>query len=165
MRTVLQLRKYLIIAMMLPFAVKSIGQVDRWQQRVNYKMDVVVDDKSNKITGKQRLDYWNNSPDTLKVIYYHLYWNAFQPGSMMDARSIEIGKKSVRGRSDWDARVKDRISKLKPNEIGYQQVSNLKVNGILQKTTLYETILKVELNKWIHFDLTNRKSCYFLVLI
>lgn len=147
MRTIIQPRKFLIIAMMMTLAVQSIAQVDRWQQKVNYKMDVLVDDQSNKIKGKQRLDYWNNSPDTLKVIYYHLYWNAFQPGSMMDARSIEIGKKSVRGRSDWDARVKDRISKLKPDEIGYQQVSNLKVNGIPQKTTLYETILKVELNK------------------
>jgi hypothetical protein len=146
MKAIHLLRRYLILSLMLIIAVKSIGQVDRWQQRVNYKLDVVVDDKSNKITGKQRLDYWNNSPDTLKVIYYHLYWNAFQPGSMMDARSIEIGKKSVRGRSDWDGRVKDRISTLQPSEIGYQQVSNLKVNGIIQKTTLYETILKVELN-------------------
>lgn len=124
-----------------------IAQPERWQQRVNYKMDVTVDDENNKITGNQRLDYWNNSPDTLHVIYYHLYWNAFQPGSMMDARSIEIGKKLIRGRSDWDARVRDRISNLKPNEIGYQNVRNLKVNGQLQKTILYETILKVELSR------------------
>jgi hypothetical protein len=125
----------------------AIAQPDRWQQRVNYKMDVTVDDENNTFSGNQRLDYWNNSPDTLHVIYYHLYWNAFQPGSMMDARSIEIGKKLIRGRSDWDGRVKDRISNLKPNEIGYQNIRNLKVNGQLQKTTLYETILKVELSK------------------
>lgn len=124
-----------------------IAQPERWQQRVNYKMDVTVDDENNKITGNQRLDYWNNSPDTLHVIYYHLYWNAFQPGSMMDARSIEIGKKLIRGRSDWDARVRDRISNLKPNEIGNQNIRNLKVNGQLQKTILYETILKVELSR------------------
>lgn len=124
-----------------------IAQPERWQQRVNYKMDVTVDDENNKITGNQRLDYWNNSTDTLHVIYYHLYWNAFQPGSMMDTRSIEIGKKLIRGRSDWDARVRDRISNLKPNEIGYQNIRNLKVNGQLQKTILYETILKVELSR------------------
>jgi hypothetical protein len=114
---------------------------------VHYKMDVVVDAAGNKFSGKQRLDYWNNSPDTLRVLYYHLQWNAFQPGSMMDMRSQEIGKRIVRGRPDWDARVKDRISMLKPDEIGYQQVNNLKVNGEPQKTTLYETILKVELSK------------------
>ncbi len=114
---------------------------------MHYKMDVVVDAAGNKFSGKQRLDYWNNSPDTLRVLYYHLQWNAFQPGSMMDMRSQEIGKRIVRGRPDWDARVKDRISMLKPDEIGYQQVNNLKVNGEPQKTTLYETILKVELSK------------------
>jgi Peptidase family M1 domain len=123
------------------------SQTDRWQQRVNYQMDVIVDADGNKFSGKQRLEYWNNSPDTLKVIYYHLYWNAFQPGSMMDLRSQEIGKRTVRGRPDWDQRVKDRIADLKPDEIGYQHVKNLKVNGILQKTSLYETILKVELTK------------------
>jgi hypothetical protein len=125
----------------------AFAQPDRWQQKVNYKMDVQVDAKSNKFSGKQQLEYWNNSPDTLKVLYYHLYWNAFQHGSMMDIRSQEIGKKLIRGRADWDQRVKDRISNLKPDEIGYQQVKNLKVNGVLQKTTLYETILKVELLK------------------
>ncbi len=140
---------YILLTTLFFTATKSIAQVDRWQQKVHYKMDVTVDDKNNKLSGKQKLDYWNNSPDTLKVLYYHLYWNAFQPGSMMDARSIELGKKMVRGRSDWDGRVKDRISKLTPDEIGYQHVSNLKVNGVPQKTTLYETILKVELSKVI----------------
>jgi len=135
------------LACLLLLSKNIQSQTDRWQQRVNYQMDVIVDADGNKFSGKQRLEYWNNSPDTLKVIYYHLYWNAFQPGSMMDLRSQEIGKRTVRGRPDWDQRVKDRIAGLKPDEIGYQHVKNLKVNGILQKTSLYETILKVELTK------------------
>ena len=55
-----------------------------------------------------------------------LYWNAFQPGSSMDVRSRELGKTRIndpRGDNDgldWDARVKDRISKLTPAEIGYR---------------------------------------------
>jgi Peptidase family M1 domain len=133
--------------MLIMSSLTICAQPTRWQQRVHYKMDVVVDAAANKFAGKQRLEYWNNSPDTLRTLYYHLQWNAFQPGSMMDMRSQEIGKRIVRGRPDWDARVRDRISKLKADEIGYQEVSNLKVNGELQKTTLYETILKVELSK------------------
>lgn len=129
------------------FVASSNAQADRWQQRVNYKMDVEVDANNNRFIGKQKLEYWNNSPDTIKVIYYHLYWNAFQPGSMMDQRSQEIGKRLIRGRADWDQRVKDRISNLKPDEIGYQRIKNLSVNGVVQKTSLYETILKVELTK------------------
>ncbi len=118
MKKVHQIKANPILLLLLLATIHSTAQVDRWQQRVNYKMDVQVDEKNNKFNGKQKLEYWNNSPDTLKVLYYHLYWNAFQPGSMMDARSIEIGKKLVRGRNDWDGRVKDRISNLKENEIG-----------------------------------------------
>jgi hypothetical protein len=76
-----------------------------------------------------------------------LYWNAFQPESMMDARSRELGSKIIYGRNDWDARVRDRISKLTPEEIGYQKVVKLKMNGRPQETKMYETILKVNLDK------------------
>lgn len=127
--------------------VHSFSQSIGWQQHVNYKMDVTVDVQKNILTGKQKLQYSNNSPDTLHVLYYHLYWNAFQPGSMMDMRSQQLGKKSVTGRPDWDARVRERIAGLQSHEIGYQRVSNLKVNGELQKTIEYETVLKVLLSK------------------
>ncbi|MBL7726383.1 MAG: M1 family peptidase, partial [Dinghuibacter sp.] len=115
-----------------------------WQQKIKYTMNVMVNVQTNRFTGKQLIDYWNQSPDTLKAIYFHLYWNAFQPGSMMDARSRELGKIVLpNGRNDWDNRVRDRISKLQPNEIGYQKVQSVKINGVVQKTEEYETILKV----------------------
>ena len=85
------------------------GQTERWQQRVKYLMDINMDVKTNRFTGKQKLEYTNNSPDTLKKVFYHLYWNAFQPNSMMDVRSRELGKIRVNGNPDWDSRVKDRI--------------------------------------------------------
>lgn len=141
------MQRPLIFLLFLSSALTAMAQPDRWQQRVHYKMDVVVDAPKNRFSGKQKLEYWNNSPDTLKVLYYHLYWNAFQPGSMMDARSRALGKKTVRGRADWDARVRDRIANLKPDEIGFQEVKNLKVNGVAQQTELHETILKVVLAK------------------
>ena len=131
------------LALALFISLAAQAQPDRWQQRVKYKMDVNVDALANQFRGKQTLEYWNNSPDTLDVLYYHLYWNAFQPGSMMDARSHELGKKVILGRQDWDGRVRDRISKLKPDEIGYQKVLSLSVNGKPAQTKSYETILKV----------------------
>ena len=143
------MKKFLFASALVLTCSSLIAQhhQDRWQQRVHYKMDIQVDAENNHFTGKQHIDYWNNSPDTLKVLYFHLPWNAFQPGSMMDMRSQEIGKRLIRGRGDWDQRVRDRISKLKPNEIGYHDVQLVKVNGITQNIKLYETILKVELAK------------------
>lgn len=115
------------------------AQQNRWQQRVEYKMDVKMDIKTHRFTGTQKLIYYNNSPDTLHRVFYHLYFNAFQPNSMMDTRSRNI--------SDPDGRVKDRISKLSEDEIGYQKVTSLTQNG---KTTQYQvegTILEVRLAK------------------
>lgn len=118
-----------------------------WQQRVKYDMDIQMDVTTHRFTGKQKLEYSNNSPDTLTRVYYHLYWNAFQPNSMMDVRSRELGKKTVNGRADWDARVKDRIAQLNENEIGYQRVKSLKMNGVDQPFQEHETILEVMLRK------------------
>ena len=68
------------------------AQSGYWQQEVDYKMDVVMNVKNYQYKGKQELVYTNNSPDTLKRVFYHLYNNAFQPGSEMDVRlqSIKI---------------------------------------------------------------------------
>ncbi|RYE16187.1 MAG: M1 family peptidase, partial [Sphingobacteriaceae bacterium] len=79
-----------ILLLLLIFSISNaIAQSDRWQQRVNYAMDVNMNVQTNRFSGTQKLEYTNNSPDTLKRVYYHLYWNAFQPNSMMDARSRE----------------------------------------------------------------------------
>ncbi|MBV4356989.1 M1 family metallopeptidase [Pinibacter aurantiacus] len=131
----------------------AFAQPDRWQQRVNYKMNIDMDVNTNRFTGTQKLEYTNNSPDTLYKVFYHLYFNAFQPNSMMDMRSRELGKIVVRQDAkgndvrDWDSRVRDRIANLKPDEIGYQKVLSLKMNGIAQPYKVDETILEVTLTK------------------
>ncbi|GAC1600766.1 MAG: M1 family metallopeptidase [Chitinophagaceae bacterium] len=110
-------------------------------------MEVNTDVVTNRFSGKQKLVYTNNSPDTLSKVFYHLYWNAFQPNSMMDNRSRVLGQTDVNGRPDWDNRVRDRILNLQPDEIGYQKVKWIKMNGVIQPTKLHETILEVLLHK------------------
>lgn len=117
----------------------ALAQDYRWQQRAEYTMDVKLDVKTNKVTGSQKLVYFNNSKDTLSKVYYHLHWNAFQPGSMMDVRSRSL--------PDPDPRVKDRISKLTESEIGYQKVLSLKQDGKDVTTHVDGTILIVTLQK------------------
>lgn len=108
-----------------------------WQQHVDYKMEIDMDVNTYQYKGKQELAYTNNSPDVLHRVYYHLYFNAFQPGSEMDVRSRTI--------ADPDRRVGDRISKLKPNEIGYIKVNSLKQNGVNIKHETVGTVLEVDL--------------------
>lgn len=128
--------------------LSTYAQPDRWQQRVKYVMNIDMNVQTNQFTGKQKLEYWNNSPDTLYKVFYHLYFNAFQPGSMMDTRSRRQGSvNGPGGRPDWDGRVKDRILNLKPDEIGYQKILSLKMNGRPQSFKMLETILEVKLDK------------------
>jgi len=133
------------VLLLLPAAL--LAQPDRWQQRVKYKMDIDMDVATNRFAGKQQLDYWNNSPDTLYKLFYHLYFNAFQPGSMMDVRSRRQGTIATGRGADCNMRVRDRITNLKPDEIGYQRVLALKMNGRPQAFKELETILEVTLDK------------------
>ena len=89
-----------IFAILLFCCLGSLNAQNRWQQKVKYFMDIKVDVATNRFTGKQKLQYFNNSPDTLSRVFYHLYWNAFQPNSSMDVRSQELGKNMVFGRQD-----------------------------------------------------------------
>jgi len=123
------------------------SQADRWQQRVKYTMSINMNVQTNQFTGKQSLEYSNNSPDTLTRVFYHLYFNAFQPNSMMDTRSRILGQTFFGNTQDWDPRVKDRILKLKPDEIGYHKILSLKMNGRPQQFVMQETILEVKLDK------------------
>ena len=141
MRKIYSLGLFLICltACKLTKNTSSVAKETYWQQHVDYTMDIDVDVKKFQYKGKQTLVYTNNSPDNLKKVFYHLYFNAFQPGSQMDVRSLNI--------KDPDRRVRDRISKLKPNEIGYIKVNSLKQNGVLVSHETVGTILEVKLNE------------------
>jgi hypothetical protein len=141
------MRRFFILLALAWLSLATQAQNGYWQQHVKYTMDVDMNVVTNRFKGTQKLEYTNNSPDTLKKVFYHLYWNAFQPGSMMDQRSLRQGSILIGGEPDWDDRVRDRIQHLKPDEIGYQKVQSLKMNGVPQSVDEQETILVVTLSK------------------
>jgi hypothetical protein len=130
-------KTFLITSLLLVLYTMAAAQPDRWQQRAEYTMSVDMDAPTNRYTGTQSLVYHNNSPDTLNSVYYHLYFNAFQPGSEMDVRSRTI--------EDPDPRVGSRINELKPDEIGYLRVQALEQDGKQITYTEKGTILVVNL--------------------
>jgi hypothetical protein len=131
------LKLKLVTLLLVATFITAFAQPERWQQRAEYEMDIEMDAKKHQFKGKQKLKYFNNSPDKLTKVFYHLYFNAFQPGSMMDVRSQAL--------PDPDPRVRDRISKLEKKEIGYQEIKSLKMNGKPCDYTIVGTILEVSL--------------------
>ena len=116
---------------------------DYWQQRIAYAMDVSMNVEDYTFKGSSQIEYTNHSPDTLNRVFFHLYFNAFRPGSDMDARLQAV--------SDPDGRMltkekTSRISVLAENETGYLIVSKITQNqGAVLKTAHEETILVVDL--------------------
>lgn len=125
--------------------------VGYWQQKADYKMAVEMDTKNYQYKGKQELVYTNNSQDTLKKVFYHLYFNAFQPGSEMDARLQNIadpdGRMVNKIMSNGKEVKESRISKLQPNEIGFLKITNFKQDGLEATIKEVGTILEVTLAK------------------
>ncbi|SNY94966.1 M1 family metallopeptidase [Flagellimonas pacifica] len=112
-----------------------------WQQHADYTMDVQMDVKTFQYTGSQKLIYTNNSPDVLNRVYYHLYFNAFQPGSEMDARLQSVKDPDKRMMDDG----KSRIASLSESEMGYLHVQSLSQDGNTVSFSEEGTILVVDL--------------------
>ena len=133
--------------------LQAQGNHSYWQQRADYDMSVSMDVETFRYTGTQRLVYTNNSPDTLSRVFYHMYFNAFQPGSEMDMRLQSV--------EDPDRRMteegRSRIAALSPEEIGYLRATALNQDGVAVSHSLEGTVLVVDLKSPI---LPGKKSTF-----
>ena len=98
------------------------AQYPGWQQSADYTMSIDVDVDKHQYSGDMTIMYTNNSPDDLNKIFMHAFFNAFQPGSMMDIRSRNI--------EDPDRRVGSRISELPQDEWGWIKPGTMTMNGM-----------------------------------
>ncbi|HEX7025181.1 MAG TPA: M1 family metallopeptidase, partial [Gemmatimonadales bacterium] len=101
--------------LLLVLAQAPAGPPPYWQQRLEYDITATLDEPTGTLSGRQRVRYHNNSPDTLRSISFHLYLNAFRPGSRWsDADSAE-------GRR--------RFNDLKDPDYGFNRVADAVVDG------------------------------------
>jgi hypothetical protein len=144
------MRKLLLLSFyVLTAALVSAQRAGYWQQKVDYKMDIDVDDETYQYQGKMTLAYTNNSNQALAKVYFHLYFNAFQPGSMMDHRLTNIADPDPRMTVNVGTKEKpvyqSRIATLTPEQIGYQDIQSLTYNGQPASFKVDGTILEVTL--------------------
>ncbi len=135
------MNKFFLLAFSLAIGLGSASaQKAYWQQSLRYQMDLELDHNEHRLEGKMRLEYTNNSPDALDEIFMHLYWNAFQPGSMMsNMANIPTQFK--------DKAIGTKIEELKPYEEGEQIVRVVKHNGREVAFDVQQTILHARLNE------------------
>lgn len=123
------------IALLFFAATAIVSTCHAWQQRVDYIMTVKLDPAARTITGSERIDYRNNSNEALGQVFAHLYWNAFQPGSMMEAQLRRMGETGQA----------NRIANLSLNDQGHVTIDSVIVNGHAAPFTILGTILHVTL--------------------
>lgn len=104
-----------------------------WQQDVHYRIAANIDEKTDIISAKMELSYWNNSPDTLHEVFFHLYQNAFQPDSYLDKHDRAQGRKHTFGKYEKQRKGTEVVS--------------FKIDGKETRTELDNTILRVKLNR------------------
>ncbi|KMQ71363.1 M1 family metallopeptidase [Chryseobacterium koreense] len=138
------MQKLLLTIVFSAICTLSFSQQNAYyQQSAKYKMDIDIDAQNFTYQGNQTLTYTNNSPDELKVVYFHLYWNAFKPNSMMDQRVQSQGKN---GDSRLQTNGISRLASIPKNEEGAQNIHWIRQNGKDLKFEIQETIMKVELD-------------------
>jgi hypothetical protein len=116
----------------------AFGDPGYWQQRIYCQMHIDFEVKTHQYQGTQKLVYFNQSPDTLTRLYYHLYFNAFQEGSEMHQWNMQL--------PDPDTRIVERLSGIKPEDAGFMKVQTLTQDGesvvFKEKRTILEVHLK-----------------------
>ncbi len=104
-----------------------------YQQDVHYKIHAVINEENHTIVAKQKLQYWNNSNDTLHFVFFHLYQNAFVKNAYTES-FMQANK------------VQPRFGPYESKGLG-TIVDSVSVNGTLVQTELDNTIMKVYLEK------------------
>ena len=78
--------KHLLAAFILTFSLSSKAY---WQQEVKYTIKAELVDSNHTIKAYEKIIYINNSSDTLKEMFFHLWPNAYQKGTPLDIQLQE----------------------------------------------------------------------------
>ena len=144
------MKKILVSFLLITAGVlQAQNNTSYWQQHVDYTMEVDMNVENFKYSGTQELVYTNNSPDTLDRVFYHLFFNAFQPDSEMNARLESVadpdGRMTTNKGTKENPEIVSRISGLSQDQIGYLRVNSLTQDGQELQYEEVGTVLEVEL--------------------
>jgi hypothetical protein len=103
-------RQYLLLSLgiFLPF-LKASSQ-EYFQQEVNHKIHVTLNDRKHELNGFESVEYINNSPDTLGFLYFHLWPNAYS--SNKTELATELFRVNGKGKLFNDPELRGYIDSL-----------------------------------------------------
>ncbi|MCC6187257.1 MAG: M1 family metallopeptidase [Chitinophagaceae bacterium] len=97
---------FLLICLIFSFPSKAY-----WQQHTHTQIKVNLDDKQHLLRGMVQITYTNNSPDTLRQLYFHLYPNAYKNDrTAFCEQQLANGKKDFYFSAEEDKGLIDSLS-------------------------------------------------------
>lgn len=146
--------KKILLNLLILISIKISAQ-DYFQQQVNYNINVELDDKNHTLKGIEYIDYFNNSPNDLEFIWFHIWPNAYKNNTTALAQQkIEDGNTELHFATE--------------EERGYINGLDFKVNGEIVKWDYHPEhidICKLFLNKPLRAGQSIRISTPFFVKI
>ena len=106
-----------VLLLQQPQLPPSAGPRPYFQQEIRFTTQARLDEQSGVLSATGRLNYKNNSPDTLTQIAFHLYLNAFRPGSKWVAH-----EQAENGYSNW--------AELPDPYYAYERLSRVAIGGV-----------------------------------
>jgi hypothetical protein len=103
-------RQYLLLSLGIFCPVLKASSQDYFQQQVNYKIHVTLNDRKHELNGFESVEYINNSPDTLGFLYFHLWPNAYSDNKTELA--IELYRTNGKGKLFNDKELRGYIDSL-----------------------------------------------------
>jgi len=120
---------FLVLALLWPAAGAA---QDYFQQFVHYTIRVRLDTKNHRLTGTETIKYFNNSPDTLRQFYLHLYPNGYR------SKESALVK-------DFSRRFNGTLFDLPEKHRGYLDISDVVIDGQTVAVDVDDTIARMEL--------------------
>ena len=111
------------------------------QQKVDYIMDIVLDDEHQKITGKETILYHNNSKDELAYLWVQLDQNV----RAKDSKSRDIATNRVP--KVMNKKWFDRSFPSNPFDGGFNIMSVTNIDGSKLSHTINQTMMRIDLPK------------------
>jgi len=127
-----------------------------WQQQVDYKIKVSLDEEKRRLTGSEKITYKNNSPYKLKYLWVQLDQNIFKDDSIanMSNNFGGIGNRGPAASAGSDSKPAKlslgtlrRHQFLSDNEVGYEISAVKNSKGKALAFTVVGTQMRIDLPK------------------
>ncbi len=133
-----------------------------WNQKVDYKMKLEIDDDNQVLYGDETITYKNNSPDELTYLWVQLDQNV----RAKDADKHKIAPNSIREKMDLGA-----LNRIDPQFDGGFKIAHVKNSkGQMMEYTINQTMMRIDLDqplksgskttfsiKW-HYNINNTRE-------